>query len=95
MIVRRKSCKNIGALCKFAYRVRTPAKTREKGIDRPEDAKEAEPTSGSASCSWCYAMAKMMDATVPRIITIATIRLKILRPLLIVSLPHPYLPIEA
>ena len=42
-----------------------------------------------------YTMAKMMDATVPRIITIATIRLKILRPLLIVSLLHPYLPMDA
>ena len=42
-----------------------------------------------------YAMAKMMDAIVPSIIMIATIRLKILRPLLIVSRPLRYLPIDA
>lgn len=43
---------------------------------------------------------KMMDASVPSIIIIATIRLKILKPLLIVSLPYliylfVYLPTEA
>jgi hypothetical protein len=37
----------------------------------------------------------MMDATVPSIIMIATIRLKILKPLLIVSTPLDYLPTDA
>jgi len=37
---------------------------------------------------YCYMIEKMMDASVPSIIIIATIRLKILKPLLIVSLPY-------
>jgi hypothetical protein len=42
-----------------------------------------------------YTREKMMDATVPSIIMIATIRLKILRPLLIVSHLLYYLPTDA
>jgi hypothetical protein len=42
-----------------------------------------------------YAMAKIIDATVPMIIMIATTKLKILSPLLIGSLPYQELPIDA
>ena len=57
--------------------------------------KKAEPRGPAFVHVAFQAIAKMMDATVPSIIMIATIRLKILRPLLIRSLPHPYLPTEA